>query len=118
MTQCIFGAGRSNTVGRELPNGWSSPRGEPGYRWGSCGRNDILFFNWKLMQPPPHLIDYVVAHELAHLLEPHHAPEFWSVLDRAMPDWRERREELRMQVRCLYWCHCKPSTNARRQGSS
>ncbi|MDS4042689.1 MAG: M48 family metallopeptidase [Candidatus Competibacter sp.] len=43
----------------------------------------------------PRLIDYVVAHELAHLLEPHHAPEFWSVLDRAMPDWRERREEFK-----------------------
>ncbi|MFZ1642315.1 MAG: SprT family zinc-dependent metalloprotease [Candidatus Contendobacter sp.] len=76
-----------------------------GFRWGSCGRNGVLFFNWKLLQLPMRLIDYVVAHELAHLLEPHHTPAFWNILDRAMPDWKMRREELRTQVRCLYWCH-------------
>ncbi len=76
-----------------------------GFRWGSCGKDCVLFFNWKLLQLPPRLIDYVVAHELAHLLEPYHTPAFWNVLDRAMPDWRERQRELRTQVRCLYWCH-------------
>ena len=61
--------------------------------------------NWKLLQLPLRLIDYVVAHELAHLLEPHHTPAFWNILDRAMPDWRERLEKLRTQVRGLYGCH-------------
>lgn len=76
-----------------------------GFRWGSCGKGGTLLFNWKLLQLPMRLVDYVIAHELAHLLEPHHNPAFWRVLDRAMPDWRERQEELRVQVRCLYWCH-------------
>lgn len=76
-----------------------------GFRWGSCGKGGTLLFNWKLLQLPMRLVDYVIAHELAHLLEPHHTPAFWRVLDRAMPDWRERQEELRVQVRCLYWCY-------------
>ena len=80
-----------------------------GFRWGSCGRNGILFFNWKLMQLSLRLIDYVVAHELAHLLEPHHTPVFWNVLDRAMPDWKERKEDLPAQVRGIYWCHAEMS---------
>jgi predicted metal-dependent hydrolase len=76
-----------------------------GFRWGSCGKGRVLFFNWKLLQLPVRLIDYVVAHELAHLLEPRHTPAFWSVLDRAMPDWTTRREALRTQVQGFYWCH-------------
>lgn len=80
-----------------------------GFRWGSCGRHGILFFNWKLMQLSPRLIDYVVAHELAHLLEPHHTPAFWNVLDRVMPDWKARKEELPAQVRGAYWCHAEMS---------
>lgn len=76
-----------------------------GFRWGSCGKGSTLLFNWKLLQLSMRLVDYVIAHELAHLLEPHHTPEFWSVLGRVMPDWKQRKEELRVQVRCLYWCH-------------
>ena len=41
-----------------------------------------------------HLVDYVVAHELAHRIEAHHAPRFWQVLERAMPDRRNREAEL------------------------
>jgi predicted metal-dependent hydrolase len=76
-----------------------------GFRWGSCGSDGVLFFNWRLLQLPMRLVDYVVAHELAHLLEPHHTPAFWNVLDCTMPDWKKRREELRTQVRGIYWCH-------------
>lgn len=76
-----------------------------GFRWGSCGRHGVLFFNWKLLQLPLRLIDYVVAHELAHLREPHHGPAFWNILGRALPDWKERKQELRMQARDIYWCH-------------
>lgn len=76
-----------------------------GFRWGSCGRDSTLFFNWRLLQFPMRLVDYVVVHELAHLLESNHSPAFWRVLDRAMPDWRARKEELRTQAQDLYWCH-------------
>ena len=76
-----------------------------GYRWGSCGKSGSVYFNWKLLQLPVRVIDYVVAHELAHLLERRHGLAFWTVLDRSLPDWRDRSEELRIKVRDIYWCN-------------
>lgn len=67
---------------------------ELAYRWGSCGKNRQIYFHWKLLRLPVHLIDYVVVHELAHLIEPNHGANFWACLDRALPDWQERRAEL------------------------
>src|SRR5260370_19350295 len=43
-----------------------------GYRWGSCGRNNILYFHWRTMLLPSPIVDYIVVHELVHLLERHH----------------------------------------------
>lgn len=74
------------------------------YRWGSCGKNGVTFFNWRLLQLPVRLADYVITHELAHLAEPHHGPDFWRALDRSLPDWRERKEELRTSAQYIYWC--------------
>jgi predicted metal-dependent hydrolase len=68
-----------------------------GYRWGSCGRNGALHFNWKLLQLPVRFVDYVIVHELVHLREGHHGPEFWRALERALPDAKERREQLRVK---------------------
>jgi predicted metal-dependent hydrolase len=65
-----------------------------GFRWGSCGKKGTLNFNWRLLQLPVRMIDYVIVHELAHLLEENHTPEFWQVLDRALPDWRERKSAM------------------------
>jgi predicted metal-dependent hydrolase len=76
-----------------------------GYRWGSCGKNGRLYFNWKLLQLPVRVIDYVIAHELAHLLEPHHGPALWTILDRSLPDWRMRADELKVRARDVYWCN-------------
>jgi predicted metal-dependent hydrolase len=70
-----------------------------GYRWGSCGKNRVLFFNWKVLQLPVRLADYVIVHELIHLQEPNHGPEFWRALERALPDWKERQEELRTRAK-------------------
>ena len=64
------------------------------YRWGSCSRNRHIYFHWKVLQLPVHLIDYVIVHELAHLVEPHHGPTFWACVERALPDWKERSAEL------------------------
>jgi len=64
-----------------------------------------VFFNWRLFQLPVHLADYVILHELNHLLEPHHGPEFWRALDRSLPDWKERKEELSTKAKEIYWCH-------------
>lgn len=68
-----------------------------GFRWGSCGKNGALYFNWRLLQLPARIIDYVVLHEQMHLLHHDHSPRFWKAMDRVLPDWRSRRDELEAQ---------------------
>ncbi len=65
-----------------------------GFRWGSCGTNGHLNFNWQLVQLPVRLIDYVVAHEMVHLTVPDHSNRFWKMLNAIMPDCKERRDEI------------------------
>jgi predicted metal-dependent hydrolase len=78
-----------------------------GFRWGSCTHSQTIFINWKLLQLPVRLADYVITHELAHLLVHHHGPDFWMLLDRTMPDWKKRKEELRQKAAEIYWCHAE-----------
>ncbi|MET9716272.1 SprT family zinc-dependent metalloprotease [Streptomyces rochei] len=66
-----------------------------GYRWGSCSREGRINIHWATMQLPPTLIDYVLVHEVAHMLQPHHNNDFWRLVERTMPDYQERRERLR-----------------------
>jgi predicted metal-dependent hydrolase len=73
-----------------------------GYRWGSCGPTRRLNFHWRAVLLPRRLIDYIVVHELAHVHEPSHSQAFWRRVERAMPDYRERREEL-AQDGALYY---------------
>jgi len=63
-----------------------------GYCWGSCGKGDWLYFHWKAILLPSRIVEYVVAHEVSHLHEPHHTPEFWLRLERVMPDYAQRKE--------------------------
>jgi predicted metal-dependent hydrolase len=65
-----------------------------GFRWGSCGKGGVVYFNWKALQLPVRLLDYIIMHELVHLVEGHHGPEFWQALGRAMPDWQKRKDAL------------------------
>lgn len=69
----------------------SSARG----RWGSCSAAGGLRLNWRLMQAPPPVIDYVVIHELAHLAELNHSPRFWAIVDTYCPSWRQQRDWLK-----------------------
>ncbi|MEI6395457.1 MAG: M48 family metallopeptidase [Verrucomicrobiota bacterium] len=62
-----------------------------GFRWGSCGKNSVLFFNWKVLQLPVRRVDYIILHELIHLVEGHHGPEF-PVHAHAGPRRRSHRE--------------------------
>ena len=62
-----------------------------------------LRFNWRIIQAPRRLVDYVVGHELVHLVHPDHDREFWALLGRAMPDYEKRREALRHLGRRLEW---------------
>lgn len=63
-----------------------------GYRWGSCTRRGTILFNWRLLQLPVKLIDYVIVHELAHLSISHHGSQFWKMVERALPDWKSRKD--------------------------
>jgi predicted metal-dependent hydrolase len=63
--------------------------------WGSCSRLGNLNFNYRLVHLPIRLAEYVVAHELCHLDVFNHSLGFWSLLGTVVPDWRERRRELR-----------------------
>lgn len=63
-------------------------------RWGSCTIQGKLTFNLKLIQAPRQLIDYIIVHEMCHLVEHNHSGEFYALLSRIMPDWEARREML------------------------
>ena len=67
-------------------------------RWPGAGEVSTpegkILLNFKLIQVPKGLIDYVVMHELCHLKEHHHGVAFYALLGRAMPDWQERRQRL------------------------
>jgi predicted metal-dependent hydrolase len=64
-------------------------------RWGSCHASGRILLNWRLIQMPARLIDYVVVHELAHLHEMNHSPRFWGVVATQIPDYAARRQEIR-----------------------
>lgn len=64
-------------------------------RWGSCSVQGALMYNWRLVMAPPAILDYVAAHEVAHLAEMNHSPAFWAVVARLCPDWKAHRAWLR-----------------------
>lgn len=75
--------------------------GNAARRWGSCTADGHLHFTWKLVLCPEPLIDYVVAHEVAHRLHMDHSPAFWDQVADLCPDWERRRKELRREEQKL-----------------
>lgn len=65
-----------------------------GRKWGSATAGRRVRIHWATLQLPPAFVEYVLVHELAHLLEAHHGPAFWRLLGRVMPDYEERKREL------------------------
>ena len=65
-------------------------------QWGSCTAQGVLRFNWQLIKMPQRLIDYVVIHELAHLIEMNHSQAFWREVEKLCPDYLLLRKELRL----------------------
>ena len=64
-------------------------------RWGSCSSTGALMYSWRLIMAPPDVLDYVAAHEVAHLAQMNHSPDFWAVVAGLMPDYAGRRQWLR-----------------------
>lgn len=65
-------------------------------RWGSCNSKKEIRLNWRLLQAPPHLINYVVCHELAHLKEMNHSAKFWAVVQSICPNYKQAEKDLKM----------------------
>ncbi len=63
-------------------------------RWGSCSTTGVLSFSWRLILAPPAILDYVAAHEVAHLAEMNHGPRFWALVKRTVPQLDEARRWL------------------------
>jgi predicted metal-dependent hydrolase len=70
-------------------------------RWGSCSSDGTIRFNWRLVMLEPALVEYVVAHELAHLSHQHHQPPFWAEVARLIPDHKDRGRRLQLAGRTL-----------------
>jgi len=66
-------------------------------RWGSCSRDGNIALNWRLVQMPATVCDYVLLHELMHLREPNHSPRFWALVEGVCPDYAQARAWLRAE---------------------
>ena len=81
-------------------------------RWGSCSTTGTLSFSWRLILAPPLILDYVAAHEVAHLREMNHGPRFWALVKRTMPKMDEARQWLQIYGMDLH--RYGPTTASRR----
>ena len=64
-------------------------------RWGSCSGQGDISYNWQIILAPHRIVDYVVVHELCHLLEHNHSPRYWQHVERYVPDWKDCRDWLK-----------------------
>jgi len=71
-------------------------------RWGSCSSRGDVRLNWRLLQAPPHIINYVICHELAHLKEMNHSAKFWAVVESIFPDYKAAEKTLKTISNQLY----------------
>lgn len=71
-------------------------------RWGSCSTAGTLSFSWRLAMAPDAVLDYVAAHEAAHLVEMNHSPRYWAIVDSLVPGWKAQRDWLKARGRELH----------------
>ena len=71
-------------------------------RWGSCSPDGRLMYSWRLIMAPPAVLDYVAAHEVAHLVELNHSPAYWKIVTSICPDWKDHRAWLRAHGNTLH----------------
>ncbi len=61
------------------------------FRWGSCTITHRLNFHWKVILTPLQIVDYIVIHEMTHMVEKNHTPKFWRTISHILPDYMERK---------------------------
>ncbi|WP_428539771.1 M48 family metallopeptidase [Profundibacter sp.] len=71
-------------------------------RWGSCSSEGNLMYSWRLIMAPPEVLDYVAAHEVSHLMEMNHSPDYWRVVASIYPDYKAPRVWLRQNGSLLH----------------
>lgn len=72
-------------------------------RWGSCSSSGVISLNWRLIMTPSAVVDYIIIHELMHLLEMNHSPRFWSLVEAACPEFRVSEDWLKANHSELGW---------------
>lgn len=65
------------------------------YRWGSCTPANNIIFNWRIIKAPMYVLEYLVAHELVHLIEANHTPRFWNILSIQVPHYQKAKNWLK-----------------------
>ncbi len=65
-------------------------------QWGSCSRDNVLMYNWRIMMAPEEVIDYLVAHEVSHMVHHDHSPHFWGLVEEFDPHYKQHRHWLKM----------------------
>lgn len=76
---------------------------DPPKRWGSASKAGVIRINWRAIQAPATLVEYILAHELVHLRHDDHSKAFWSALGRVMPDYDSRKDKLRALGPSVTW---------------
>lgn len=71
-------------------------------RWGSCSPDGALMYSWRLIMAPPSVLNYVAAHEAAHLVEMNHSAAYWAVVERVFPGWQAERAWLHAHGQTLH----------------
>lgn len=71
-------------------------------RWGSCAQDGALMYSWRLIMAPASVLDYVAAHEVAHMQEMNHSPAYWAVVERLYPSWQVQRKWLHAEGQALH----------------
>ena len=72
-------------------------------RWGSCNSRGEISYNWKIIMTPHRIVDYVVIHELCHLIHHNHSPEYWHQVRSIVPDYQDKRDWLKTNAGLLDW---------------